>query len=258
MLILLSPAKTLNFNCDIPDQITPSLPYFKKEAWQLNQLLKAYSVEQLANLMKISPKLSELNYQRFKNFNQEYNNYNAKPAIYAYNGDVYEGLSLDLYNASQLQFANQNIRIISGLYGLLKAFDLIQAYRLEMSIALSNPSGKNLYDFWQAKITQRLNDEKSNYIVNLSSQEYSSAINSKKLNKILINITFKENINGKYKIIGIHAKKARGIMANFIISNLIEDLEELKKFSLDGYKYMPELSSSSDYVFVRSNEKIFS
>ena len=251
MLILLSPAKSLDFNCKIPDKITSSKPSFQKEAWLLSQLLKAYSTDQLAKLMKLSPNFSKLNHQRFQEFSQEHNNSNSKPAIYAYNGDVYEGINLDSYNDSQLNFANQSIRIISGLYGVLKAFDLIQAYRLEMSIALANPDGKNLYDFWKNKVTEMLNAEKDNCIINLASKEYSSAIDLKKLSKPLINIHFKENLEGSYKVIGIYAKKARGLMADFIISNLIKDPENLKNFCSNGYKYIPELSSQSDYIFAR-------
>ena len=243
MLILLSPAKTLDFDCKIPDQITTSLPDFSQETKQLIQILKQYSAKELGDLMKLSPKLSELNYQRFQNYDSS----ESRPAIYAYNGDVYEGFELSAYDKPIQEFADKNLRILSGLYGILKPFDLIKPYRLEMSTALPN----NLYNFWGDKLTDKLNSEKDEVIINLASQEYSSAINPAKLKKRKIDIIFKEQHKDGYKIIGIHSKKARGVMANYIIRHMINDPEELKNFSLNGYKYMPSVSSEGEYVFVR-------
>ncbi len=247
MLILLSPAKTLNFNCDISDQICTSVPYFDNEAHQLIQILKKYSSEELASLMKMSLKLGEFNYQRFQNYDSS----DSRPAIYAYNGDVYEGFELSEYNQETQAFANKTLRILSGLYGILKPFDLIKAYRLEMSIHLKNEKGKNLYDFWSNKLTDYLNNEQGKFIINLASQEYSSVINLEKINKKRIDVIFKEKQNNGYKIIGLHAKKARGVMANFIIRNYIVNPAHIKDFNLNGYKYMPELSSEVEYVFIR-------
>lgn len=249
MIVLLSPAKTLDYNCKVPSHVSSSIPYFANEAWQLIEVLKKYSTKDLEQLMHISAKLALLNYNRFQAFNQEYNN--SKPCIYVYNGDVYDGIKIDNYSIEQLEFVSQTIRIISGLYGLLKPFDLIQAYRLEMSAALATSKGKNLYEFWNDKITQKLNEESSKVIINLASQEYSNAIISNKLEKSLINVLFKEKVNNEYKIIGIHAKRARGIMANFIITNFIKNHEDIKEFSLDGYKYSSELSLQNEYIFVR-------
>ncbi len=248
MLVLISPAKTLDLSNNVPDRIISSEPYFHKEALELVQLLQGCSSLELEKLMNLSAKLAELNHQRFQDF--KFKN-STKAAIYTYKGDVYEQLELADYTQDQIEFANKHIRIISGLYGILKPLDLIEPYRLEMSINLANPKGKNLYNFWGDKLANYLKSEQPDYIVNLASQEYSSAIFSTNLKLPIINITFKENSQGQYKIIGVHAKKARGLMANFIIRNLINSPEELKTFNLKNYKYMPEFSSASEYVFAR-------
>lgn len=245
MLVLISPAKTLDFSNNIPEGVIASLPCFAKEALELVHILQNYSVENLSSLMSISSKLATLNYQRF----QEFSSSPTKPALYAYNGDVYDGFELEKYTAKQIKFANETIRIISGLYGILKPLDLIAPYRLEMSINLPNSYGKNLYNFWQEKITKKLNEEPANFIINLASQEYSAAIG--KLNKPKINIVFKEKYKDDYKIIGIHAKKARGNMANFIILNNVNNPEGVKAFNLNGYKFMPKVSTEEEYVFAR-------
>lgn len=247
MLVLISPAKTLDFNRNISSEIIKSTPYFYKEADQLVQVLKKYSVEDLSKLMKLSNKLSELNWCRF----QDYSKSDSRQAIYTYNGDVYEGFELSEYNQDIQEFSNKTLRIISGLYGVLKPFDLIKAYRLEMSTPLSSSYGRNLYEFWGDKITNYLNKDHGEVIINLSSKEYSLSINPVKLNKRIINITFKERYKDGYKIIGLHAKKARGVMANFIIINQITNPFKLKEFNLNGYQYSSELSSEDEYVFVR-------
>lgn len=247
MLVLLSPAKTLDFNRNIPDHISVSTPCFNEEASQLVEILGQYSIEDLSSLMKLSHKLSELNYQRFQNYKES----DSRPAIYAYNGDVYEGFKLSEYNQKTQDFANKTLRIISGLYGVLKPFDLIKAYRLEMSIDLANSYGKNLYDFWGNKITNYLNKDQGQVIINLSSKEYFLSINPNKINKKIINIVFKEKYKDDYKIIGLHAKKARGIMADFIIRSQITDPVKLKEFNLSGYKYHSKFSSEGEYVFIR-------
>jgi cytoplasmic iron level regulating protein YaaA (DUF328/UPF0246 family) len=245
MLILLSPAKTLDFtyNNSVPNNV--SEPEFLSEALELVSVLRNQTATELAKLMSISSKLGELNYQRFQDFSQAV----AKPALYAYKGDVYDGFELDKYNQEKLDFASQHLRIISGLYGILKPLDLIKPYRLEMSTKLINQKGNNLYDFWKKKLTDKLNQEYDNLIINLASQEYSSAVD--KLNKTWINISFKEEHKNEYKVIGIHAKKARGVMANFIIQNFINNPEELKNFNLNNYQFVSNLSSASEYVFVR-------
>ena len=243
MLILISPAKTLDLSNNVPDKIISSEPYFYKEALQLVGLLQKYSPQELEKLMNLSDKLSELNYQRFQGFKLKKT---TKAAIYTYKGDVYEQLELMDYTQEQIEFANQHLRIISGLYGILKPLDSIKPYRLEMSINLANSKGKNLYSFWGDKLSNYLKSEHPDFIINLASQEYSIS-----LKLPMINITFKEKVQEQYKIIGIHAKKARGLMANFIIRNLLNSPEELKSFNLNNYKYMDELSSASEYVFAR-------
>lgn len=243
MLVSLSPAKTLNFNCKVPGSATLSTPYFNHEAKELVDILKKYSAQEIAKLMKLSPKLSELNYERFQKFITS----EAKPALFAYNGDVYDGFELEEYDEKILDFANQNLCIISGLYGVLRPLDLIKPYRLEMSTNLKNPYGKNLYNFWGEKITDRINSMSAEYLVNLASVEYSSAINSAKLTKKKIEIVFKE----KDKVVGIYSKKARGLMANFIIRNKIINPVDLKDFNLNGYKFISSKSSEAEYVFVR-------
>lgn len=245
MLTIISPAKTLDFSDNYPKNIKTTEPCFYNESHELLDILKKYSAQDICKLMSISPKLGELNYNRFQNFQSA----QTKPALYAYKGDVYEGFELEKYTIEDLNFANENLAIISGLYGFLKPLDLIAPYRLEMSIKLPNKMGKNLYDFWQKKITKKLEEIKTEVIINLASLEYSSAI--EKLNKKIINISFKEKQNDKYKIIGIHAKKARGVMADYIILNKIINPKDIKSFNLNNYNYSPEFSSEEEYVFVR-------
>ncbi len=245
MLVLISPAKTLDFSNNFPENLAVSAPKFYKEALELMGILQNYAAQDLSKLMCISAKLGELNYKRF----QEFSSANTKPALYAYKGDVYEGLELEKYTSDQIEFANKIIRIISGLYGMLKALDLIAPYRLEMGINLPNRLGKNLYNFWRDKLTESIEAEQEKFIINLASQEYSLAIGQ--LNKKKINIVFKEKQKDDYKIIGLYAKKARGIMANYIIQRKIENPEELKEFNLANYKYISRFSSAEEYVFVR-------
>jgi cytoplasmic iron level regulating protein YaaA (DUF328/UPF0246 family) len=247
MLMLISPSKTLDFSDNLPNNLKGSNPFFAKEASQLVQVLEKYSSQDISELMSLSDKLGQLNYQRFQNFASQ----PQKPALYAYKGDVYEGFELNTYKQEDIAFANQHLRIISGLYGVLKPLDLIKPYRLEMSINLPNNKGKNLYLFWENKITNKLNEEQDDLVINLASQEYFSAINPKILNKKIINITFKEKHKDGYKIIGIHAKKARGIMANYIILNSINKASQIKDFNLNGYIFSSQLSSENEYVFIR-------
>lgn len=249
MIVLLSPAKTLNFNRVIPEGIVTNLPKFKDEALELIQILRQFTVAEIEKLMGISSKLAELNYQRFKDYNQSYDN--AKPCIYAYDGDVYDGIDIEKYSSKEINFANKHLRILTGLYGILHPLDLIQPYRLEMSTPLKNKYGKNLYEFWKDKITQCLNEEKCEVIINLASKEYFSAIDLKKLKVKIINIEFRVKVKSEYKNIGIFAKKARGLMANYIIENFIESPEEIKQFAVDNYRFCSNSSSECEYIFLR-------
>ena len=206
--------------------------------------------------MKISPKLAELNWQRFQEFNPNFNSQNSKPALFLFDGDVYRSMNINKYNKAELDFAQNHLRILSGLYGILKPLDLIQAYRLEMGTNSKEILGKNLPQFWQEKIANFLNHElpkqQDKTIINLASEEYFAAINQSKINGKIINITFKEKKGNSYKVIGLFAKKARGLMADFIIKNKLEEAEEIKEFTSEKYCFKPEFSDSLNWHFYRS------
>ncbi|MCC2646465.1 MAG: hypothetical protein K0R02_530 [Rickettsiaceae bacterium] len=252
MLTILSPSKTQDFSL-LTNNIKSTVPEFSNDAEELVSICKKLSTEEIAILMSLSAKLSSSTYDKFQQFNSAAQA--SKPAILAYTGDVYNAMNPDKYTPEDFKFANSHLRIISGLYGLLKPLDLIQPYRLEMAIRIENPKGKDLYHFWQDKITLCINRElaqmRSPILVNLSSEEYASVINYKKLEGNFISISFKENKNGKLQTIGLLAKKARGMMADFIITNRIDTPEQLKKFCVNGYIYRPELSNDKELVFVR-------
>jgi hypothetical protein len=250
MLALISPSKTLDFEKKISiDNF--SEPFFKKEIFQLIDVLKNKSQSEIAKLMDLSEKLAKLNFDRYNNFKPSFNLKNSKPCIYAFKGDVYEGLDIESLTKKEQDLANNKFAIISGLYGLLKPFDLIQPYRLEMSVKLKNKIGNNLYDFWGEKITQQLNEEENNLVVNLASKEYFSAIKPKKLKANLVNVDFKENKNGKLSTIGIFAKRARGLMARFIIKNNISKASDLLMFDYENYKFNKKISTENNFIFVR-------
>jgi cytoplasmic iron level regulating protein YaaA (DUF328/UPF0246 family) len=252
MLTILSPSKTQDFSL-LTNNIKGTAPEFSKEVEELISICKRLSTEEIAKLMSLSAKLSSSTYDKFQQFNSA--TQASKPAILAYTGDVYNAMNPDKYTPEDFKFANLHLRIISGLYGLLRPLDLIQPYRLEMAIRIENPKGKDLYHFWQDKITLCINRElaqmRNPILVNLSSEEYASVINYKKLEGNFINITFKEIRNEKLQTIGLLAKKARGMMADFIITNRIDTPDQLKKFSINGYCYRSELSSGKELVFVR-------
>ncbi len=254
MLILLSPAKSLNFQTTIP-AIKPTIPEFLPESKKLVDGLKKLSIQDLEKLMAISPKLAELNLQRFKDFSVPFNQANSKPALFLFDGDVYKSMAILDYNKKDLEFAQNHLRILSGLYGILKPLDLMQAYRLEMGTNMKKIVGKNLPQFWQKKIADFLNDElkdqKEKTIINLASEEYSAAIDATKINGNIINIVFKENKAGSYKTIGLFAKKARGLMADFMIKNKIEKAEDLKKFDIQKYTFRKEFSDQTNWHFYR-------
>lgn len=250
MIILLSPAKTLDFESSFS---TPSLtqPLFFDDSLELVNLLHGMTAEDIAELMKLSDSLAQLNYQRYQTFSQQ----TSKPAITSFRGDVYKAFVREKFTDSDYNFAQKHLRILSGLYGILRPLDRIQPYRLEMGTKLTNSQGKNLYSFWQKKVTEHLNqalkEDEHPIIVNLASKEYSSVINPQKLHFPMINITFKEEKKGVLKVIAIQAKRARGIMANWIIKNQINSPEQLYDFSEDEYVYQANLSSPSEYVFTR-------
>lgn len=257
MLFLLSPSKSLNFDIDVSG-VKPTTPSFIGDSKSLISILKKLSAGDLVQLMKISDKLASLNHQRFRDFTTPFTAKNSKPAIFVFDGDVYDGIDAKNYSAKDLDFAQQHLRILSGLYGALRPLDLMQAYRLEMGTVLKNSRGKNLYEFWQKKITDYLNEElaktKEKVLLNLASEEYFSAVDSKKIKGKIINIVFKEKKGNDYKIIGLFAKKARGLMADFIIKNKIEKAEMVKKFAIDGYKFSPQLSNENNWHFCRAQK----
>lgn len=259
MLTLLSPAKTLDF--DTPP-ITKKFtrPMFLEQSADLVDVLKQYSPDELGQLMKLSPKLADLNVERFQQWQLPFTAANAKAAVLAFKGDVYTGLDAESLSEEQLEFAQQHVRILSGLYGVLKPLDLIQPYRLEMGTKLANPKGKNLYEYWGNSITDALNKEVeqsgSNCIVNLASNEYFSAVNTKSLNADLITPVFKDEKNGQYKIISFYAKKARGKMTRWLLENTLNSAEKLAEFNVAGYRFSEEDSKKNNPVFKRAEKDI--
>jgi cytoplasmic iron level regulating protein YaaA (DUF328/UPF0246 family) len=253
MKIIISPAKSLDFKTELPIK-NFSIPNFLSESKKINELLKKKSPSELKSLMSISEKLAELNWNRNNTFKTPFNIENARPSIFTFNGDVYSGLNAFSLSMDQLNQAQKSLRILSGLYGLLKPLDLIQPYRLEMGTKLNVEGSLNLYGFWRNKITNKLNDElnENEFFVNLASNEYSSAIDRKLLKTTMISPVFKDMKNGKLKIISFYAKKARGMMVRYILNNEIINLEDLRGFDYGGYSYSSEESEKmKELVFIR-------
>ncbi len=252
MLILISPAKRLNLN-DIIETDTVSKPFFIKEAEFLVTRLRKKTPREIGKLMGISENLAKLNSQRFIDWSKNHNG--ARQAIFTFDGDVYSGL--DAYNLSktELKTAQKYLRILSGLYGLLRPLDHLCPYRLEMGTKIKIGQHENLYSFWSKEVTKRINQEiaksKSQLVLNLASNEYSKVINRKDLSKKIIDITFKDKKNGIYKVISFNAKKARGMMARFVIKNRIRDLEKIKKFCDNGYAFSSDDSSPDTLTFLK-------
>ena len=252
MKLVISPAKSLNYESELPTSLSTQ-SCFLSESQQLNSLLKKKSAKTLSALMHISPNLGQLNYERNQEWSIPFTSKNARPAIYAFNGDVYRGIEAYTISDSKLERLQDSVRIISGLYGLLKPLDLIQPYRLEMGTKFPVGKSKNLYEFWRKKVTNALNDELNDdeLFVNLASQEYFKAIDVKVLKVPVIHIDFKEFKNGQYKTIAIFAKRARGYMTRHILENAVESIEGLKTFTTEGYAYDANLSTATKLVFTR-------
>jgi cytoplasmic iron level regulating protein YaaA (DUF328/UPF0246 family) len=253
MLLLISPAKSLDFT---PAEFsTHSMPRLLADSDALIKNLKQKTSADLQKLMKVSENIASLNVERFNGFSTPFSLDNSKQALLAFQGDVYKGMETDTFSEDDLAFAQQHLRILSGLYGLLKPLDLIQPYRLEMGTKLVNKKGKNLYEFWDTKITELVNEDLKaqgdNIVINLASVEYFKSVKPKNLKADLYNIEFKEDKNGQYKIVAFFAKKARGMMSNFIIKNRLTQPEELKAFDMDGYYFNSDLSSEKEFVFTR-------
>ena len=252
MKLVISPAKSLNYESELPTSLNTQ-SCFLSEAQQLNSLLKKKSAKTLSELMHISPNLGQLNYERNQKWAVPFTSKNARPAIYAFNGDVYRGIDAYTIPESKLETLQDSVRIISGLYGLLKPLDLVQPYRLEMGTKFPVGKSKNLYEFWRKKVTTALNEELKDdeLFVNLASQEYFKAIDIKVLKVPVIHIDFKEFKNGQYKTIAIFAKRARGYMTRHILENAVESIEGLKTFTTEGYAYDANLSTATKLVFTR-------
>ena len=258
MLILISPAKTLDF--ETPSNISLfTQPDFLEKTSQLVHQLRQLSATEISALLKISPKLGELNTQRYQTWQQPFDQSNAKQALFAFKGDVYQGLDVASFNKEDIHFAQEHLRILSGLYGLLRPLDLIQPYRLEMGTKFNQVKvpnlPANLYEFWGNQLTQVINvqleKQDSKIIINLASNEYFKAINIKSLQAEIITPIFKDWKNGKYKIISFYAKKARGLMAAYIIKNHLSNIEDIKNFAQAGYVYNSDLSESNKLIFTR-------
>jgi uncharacterized protein len=259
MLIVISPAKTLDYETPATTA-SNTLPDYLKEAAELITELRTLSPPEVSNLMGISAKLGDLNFGRFLNWQPDFTPENAKQALLAFKGDVYTGLDAESLLEDQLLWAQNHLRILSGLYGLLRPLDLMQPYRLEMGTKFANSRGVNLYEFWGDKITDGLNQaikdqaskkQKANLLINLASNEYFKSVTPAKLNADVITPVFKDWKNGKYKIISFYAKKARGLMSRYIIENQIDDPEKIKQFDVAGYAYQSAMSSAREWVFTR-------
>jgi cytoplasmic iron level regulating protein YaaA (DUF328/UPF0246 family) len=253
MKILLSPAKSLDYKTKLPTS-RATQPIFAEDAVQINAKLEQMSKRKVGALMHISDQLADLNYQRYKNFQENFTAVNARPAIYAFAGDVYTGFDAYSLNTALLDQAQDTIRILSGMYGYLRPLDLVQAYRLEMGTSLPIGSTKNLYEYWKDKITPSLNREitKDELLVNLASQEYFKAIDKKNQQGKLITPVFKDYKNGKLKVISFYAKKARGTMARFLVENKVDSLDGIQGFAIDDYTFsVQETTNENEPVFIR-------
>ena len=254
MLIVISPAKTLDYDTP-PKTKTFTIPDYLDQSQQLIDRMREFSALDICELMKVSNKIAELNFDRYESWDRNFTPDNAKQAVLAFKGDVYSGLDAESFKAADFKFAQKHLRILSGLYGLLRPLDLMQAYRLEMGTKLENIKGKNLYEFWGTDITDGLNKQlkkiKSDYLINLASNEYFKAVKPKNLHAEIITPAFKDYKNGQYKMIGVYAKKARGTLSRYIIQNQLSNPEDLKEFDGDGYKFNKKLSKGNNWVYTR-------
>ncbi len=252
MKLVLSPAKSLDYESKLPTTKTTEA-CFLNEAERLNKLLKKKSAKSLSKLMNISDNLGQLNYERNQDWSLPFTKDNARQAVYAFSGDVYRGLDAYTIESSRLDTLEDTVRIISGLYGVLKPLDLIQPYRLEMGTKFPVGKNKNLYEFWKKKVTQALNDELQDdeVFLNLASNEYFKAIDTKALKVPVITASFKDLKNGEYKTIMTFAKLARGYMTRYIVDTNAKTIDDLKGFNYEGYGFSESMSTKNDLVFIR-------
>jgi len=254
MLIVISPAKTLDYETPSPTETFTQPAYFD-HAQELINRARQYSVLDIMEIMAVSSKIAELNFDRFEAWHPPFTQDNAKQAILAFKGDVYTGLDSATFSQDDFNFAQQHLRILSGLYGLLRPLDLMQPYRLEMGRKIDNARGKNLYEFWGEIITNGLNQQlesnNSKHLINLASNEYFKAVKPKAINAEIITPAFKDYKNGSYKMMGVYAKKARGMLSRYIIKNSLTDVNEIKNFNQDGYQFNKAMSEANTWVFTR-------
>ena len=258
MLIVLSPAKSLDYKT--PAKVkSPTLPEFVSESAKLIADLKKLSPQEVANLMGLSDQLAALNVGRYRDWSKKFTAENSKPAIYAFDGDVYDGFDVKTLSTKAVEFAQDHIRILSGLYGALRPLDLMQAYRLEMGTSFRNARGKDLYVFWGERVTDSLKKilekQKKPVLLNLASEEYFKVLQAKSFECPVIAPVFQDTKDGKYKIISFYAKRARGLMARYVVENQIIDPADLKGFNLDGYKYVASESQPEKPLFRRPERK---
>ncbi len=257
MLVLLSPAKSLDYETPAQtDQFTQ--PEFLDDAQELIDVLRDYSHEELRELMDISEKLADLNYDRYQEFSSPFTPENAKQAILAFDGDVYRDFRFDDYSEEQFSFLQDHVRILSGLYGVLRPLDLMQPYRLEMGTKLETDRGENLYEFWGEKITNSINaaldHQGDDILLNLASNEYFRSVKKKKLAGRVLNVKFKDLRGDTYRTISFYLKRLRGTMTDFMVRNQISDPEELKSFNEQGYYFSDERSTEDEFVFLRDEK----
>ena len=257
MLFLISPAKSLDYESTIPAELPHTLPVFKKQPLELIEVLREKSPQQLSELMGISDKLAVLNVGRYEAFSPQFTHKNSRQAVLAFNGDVYEGLDATSLNPKELEWAQEHVVILSGLYGVLRPLDLLQPYRLEMGTRLQNAKGSNLYQFWGSQIADYLNErskgqpEAERIVVNLASQEYFKSVDLKALKAPVVECVFEDFKGGKYKIISFHAKRARGLMVRWAVQHKAKKVADLRKFDLEGYALAEQASTPAKLVFRR-------
>ena len=258
MLTVISPAKTLDFESK-PATPRFTQPQFLDHSQELIEQLREFSPAQISELMHVSDKIGGLNAARFGSWTPAFTPENAKQAIYMFNGDVYEGIDPHTLHPQHIHYLQQHVRLLSGLYGLLRPLDLMQAYRLEMGTPFANSRGKNLYEFWGDRLTTLLNhtlqQQASTTLINLASQEYYKALHPQAIHANIITPVFKDQKNGQYKIISFYAKRARGLMVRYAAQHQISQPEQLKHFDYEGYAYNEAASSDNEWVFLRQENK---
>ncbi|ENX22780.1 UPF0246 protein [Acinetobacter vivianii] len=257
MLALISPAKTLDYTTALPTD-TYTQPRLLAQSQQLIDVCRKLSATEIASLMTVSEKIANLNVERFRDWNADFDFSNARQAMFAFKGDVYTGLNAYHLKDQDIDFAQQHLRMLSGLYGLLRPLDLMMPYRLEMGTKLKNSRGHNLYEFWGSIITDQINQDlseiNSKVLVNLASDEYYKSVNEKNIQAEIVKPVFLDQKNGKYKVISFYAKKARGLMARYLIENKLSQVEQLKAFDSEGYYFDAESSSDKELVFKRDEQ----